>query len=221
MKITEKLFLMQDLEYRDFHAKLVPNVEKERIIGIRTPELRSFAKELIKTGDAWEFVNNLPHKYFDENQLHVFVLSEMKDYDLLVEMIDKFLPYVDNWATCDQLRPKIFKKNKDRLAHDIDRWIDSKNTYTVRFGIGMVMTHFIDDLEYMERISKIESSEYYINMMVAWYFATALSKQYDYALKYLQNHRLSLWVHNKTIQKARESFRITREQKEYLKILKR
>lgn len=222
--ITEKLFSMQDIKYRDFQIKLIPGSNIGDVIGIRTPELRKYAKELVKSGDSARFLAALPHKYFDENQLHAFIISEVGDYETAIKLTEDFLPYVDNWATCDQLRPKAFKKNKDKLIDRIRVWINSDKTYTVRFGIGMLMCHYLDNdfkPEYLELAASVESEEYYINMMTAWYFATALAKQYDHAVKYLENNALSTWVHNKTIQKARESFRITPEQKEYLRSLKK
>lgn len=221
--ITEKLFSMQDIKYRDFQVKLIPEISVENVIGIRTPELRKYAKELVKSGNTAQFLADLPHKYFDENQLHAFIISEVSNYDEAIKLTEEFLPYVDNWATCDQLRPKAFKKDKDKLMDRIKVWISSDKTYTIRFGIGMLMCHFLDDdfkAEYLELVAGVRSEEYYVNMMIAWYFATALAKQYDHAVKYLESNSLSQWVHNKTIQKARESFRITAEQKEYLKTLK-
>ena len=214
---------MQDTGYRDFQMKLIPTAGPETMIGVRTPALRKYAKALIKAGQADEFLKNLPHTYFDENQLHAFILSELKDYDLCIEETDRFLPYVDNWATCDQLSPRVFKKNHARLSEKIPEWISSQETYTIRFGIGMLMQHFLDedfDPVYPETVAGIRSEEYYVNMMIAWYFATALAKQYDTVLPYLEQRRLDPWTHNKTIQKAVESYRITSEQKEYLKSLK-
>ena len=222
-KIREELFRLQDTGYRDFQMKLIPTAGPETMIGVRTPALRKYAKALVKAGQADEFLKNLPHTYFDENQLHAFILSELKDYDLCIEETDRFLPYVDNWATCDQLSPRVFKKNHARLSEKIPEWISSQETYTIRFGIGMLMQHFLDedfDPAYPETVAGIRSEEYYVNMMIAWYFATALAKQYDTVLPYLEQRRLDPWTHNKTIQKAVESYRITAEQKEYLKSLK-
>ncbi len=221
---VNQLFKLQDLTYRDFHAKLVPTVDKDRIIGIRTPELRKLAKEMVKQEDYEDFLKELPHQYFDEDQLHAFILSELKDYDRIIRELDTFLPLVDNWATCDQLSPKIFKKHKQELLGEISRWLTSQDTYVVRFAIGMLMQHYLDNdfkEEYLETVSRIHSEEYYINMMSAWYFATALAKQYESAIKYIEGGKLDIWVHNKAIQKARESYRITPEKKEYLKTLKR
>lgn len=224
MKIEEKLLAMQDPKYREFNTRIVSNLPPDRMLGVRTPQLRAYAKELIKTDDADEFLMQLPHRYFEENQLHAFMISEMKDYAAVLTELEKFLPYVDNWATCDQLRPKIFKKHTEQLITVISGWLASDKTYTVRFGVGMLMCHYLDanfKPDYLEWVATIRSEEYYINMMLAWYFATALAKQYDAALPYIENGRLDPWVHNKTIQKARESYRITKVQKEYLKTLKK
>lgn len=224
MTIQEKLLSMQDLKYKEFQAKLIPNISAESVMGIRTPQLRVYAKELMKTDAAVEFLTQLPHQYFDENQLHAFIISEMKDYGTVLTELEKFLPYVDNWATCDQLRPKVFKKHTDKLITAIRPWLASTETYTIRFGIGMLMCHYLDENfkpEYLEWAANIRSEEYYINMMIAWYFATALAKQYDTTLSYIEDGRLNTWVHNKTIQKARESYRITDDQKAYLKSLKK
>ncbi|MBO4467994.1 MAG: DNA alkylation repair protein, partial [Clostridia bacterium] len=211
-----------DIKYRDFQSKLIPTVSPENMIGVRTPELRKMAKFYAKDENIDLFLDDLPHRYFDENQLHAFILSEMKDYDACISKLDRFLPFVDNWATCDQLSPKVFKKNKVKLAEKIKEWLGSDKTYTVRFGIGMLMEHYLDedfDEKYLKLVADIKSEEYYVNMMIAWYFATALAKQYDAAAKYLKNDRLSKWTHNKTIRKAVESYRITAEQKTYLKTL--
>ena len=222
-EIRAELYRLQDEKYRDFQAKLIPGMEPETMIGVRTPALRAYAKELTKRTDVTEFLDALPHFYFDENQLHAFILSGMKDFEECVRAVGRFLPYVDNWATCDQLSPKVFGKNHAALLPWIEKWIASKETYTVRFGIGMLMQHFLDadfDPVSLEWVTELRSEEYYINMMRAWYFATALAKQYDAALPYLKNRRLDVWTHNKTIQKAVESYRITDEQKAYLKTLR-
>lgn len=221
--IIDDLMSMQDVAYRNFQSKLIPTADKETFIGIRTPALRDYAKKMVKAGGYEEFLGTLPHKYFDENQLHAFILSEIKDFDKCVEYVDAFLSYVDNWATCDQMSPKVFKKNRDKLLPKIREWITSDKTYTVRFGIGMLMQHFFDGdfkEEYLRLVAGVKSEEYYINMMVAWYFATALSKQYDATIPYIEKRVLDPWTHKKTIQKAIESYRITDEQKVYLRILK-
>lgn len=222
-EITNELFKMQDEKYRDFNSKLIPTVDKESMIGVRTPELRKYAKQLVKREDVGEFLHSVPHKYFDENQLHAFILAEIKDFGVCLEEVKNFLPYIDNWATCDQLSPKVFKKYRKELLLHIKEWINSDKTYTVRFGIGMLMEHFLDeefDFTYPEMVAEIRSEEYYINMMTAWYFATALAKQYEKVLPFIENKKLDTWTHNKAIQKAVESYRITDEQKTYLKGLK-
>ena len=223
-KIVEELFKLQDKDYLDFQAKLIPNVDIDYFIGVRTPNLRKYAKEMIKNQSYESFLEELPHKYFDENQLHAFILSEIKDYNQLITYINSFLPYIDNWATCDQLTPNILKKNRDKLIKEIKRWLKSKETYTLRFSIKMLMQHYLDDEfkeEYLNLVSKIKTEDYYLKMMISWYFATALSKQYPIAVKYLEEHKLDKWIHNKTIQKAIESYRISPEQKKYLKSLKK
>ncbi len=222
-EIREELFKLQDLKYRDFQGGLIPGTELDYMIGVRTPELRKLAKTYAKNENVAEFLKDVPHKYFDENQLHAFIVSEIKDFNLCIEEVNSFLPYVDNWATCDQMSPKVFKKNKKELLNYIEKWMDSKETYTIRFAIGMLMQHFLDedfDEKYMDRISKVRSEEYYVNMMIAWYFATALAKQYDAAIPYIQEKKLDTWTHNKTIQKAVESYRIDSDTKDYLRSLK-
>ena len=233
--ILSRLFAMQDVKYRDFQCKLIPNVPEDLFIGIRTPDLRKSARELYKeekdpaAGSIRQdsfleaFLEDLPHQYFDENQLHAFVISEEKNFDVCIARIERFLPFVDNWATCDQLSPKVFKKNRDALLPCLRKWISSDHTYTVRFAIGMLMQHYLDDAfdpSYPELIASVQSEEYYVRMMIAWYFATALAKQYDAVLPFLEERRLDPWTHNRTIQKAVESYRITPEQKTYLRSLK-
>jgi len=223
-KIRNDLFSMRDLKYRDFHCKLIPTVNPKKVIGVRTPVLRAYSKQIIKTGEAEEFLKLGEHEFYEENNLHAFIIEQIKDYKKCVSEIDRFLPYVDNWATCDSMRPKCFKKHLDELIYDIERWLSAQHTYTVRFGIEMLMTHFLDDKfdeKFLEKVSRITSDDYYINMMIAWYFATALAKQYESTILYIENNRLDSWVHNKTIQKAVESYRISDEKKAYLKKLKR
>lgn len=223
MDITKRLFEIQDLKYRDFQLNLTPGLTAEQMIGVRTPELRKLAREITKAGEAEAFISRLPHRYFEENQLHAFILSEMKDYTVLSDELEKFLPYIDNWATCDQLRPKIFIKNADAVYEKIRIWVKSDHTYTVRFGLGMLMAYFLDDKfmpEHLELAADIVSEDYYINMMRAWYFATALAKQYDDTVKIIESRRMDKWTHNKSIQKARESFRVSDEHKSYLNGLK-
>lgn len=222
-EIRAELCRLRDGKYRDFQAKLIPTISPDTMIGVRTPALRAYAKQLLKRPDVEDFLNALPHESFDENQLHAFILSEMKDFDRCADEVERFLPFVDNWATCDQLSPKVFGKHHAELLPLVREWIDSGETYTVRFGIGMLMAHFLDadfDPGYPEWAAALRSEEYYVNMMRAWYFATALAKQYDSALPYLEQHRLDTWTHNKTIQKAVESYRISDEQKAYLRTLR-
>ena len=222
-EVREKLFAMQDLEYRDFQAKLMPGVDPETVIGVRTPELRKFAAAYAKTPEAGEFLRMLPHRYYEENNLHGFLLEKEKDYGQAVEAVERFLPYINNWATCDMMCPKIFGKHLPELLERIKIWIGSGKTYTVRFGLGMLMRYYLDDAfreEYLELAASVRSEEYYVNMMTAWYFATALAKQYEAALPYLTGRRLEAWTHNKAIQKALESRRITPEQKTYLRTLR-
>lgn len=221
--ILTKLLDLQDIPYRDFQSKLIPAADKDFIIGVRTPALRAFAKELAKREDIDEFLTALPHGYFDENQLHAFIISLTKDFNKCVAHVNAFLPFVDNWATCDQMSPKVFKKHKDALLPHIEAWLASSETYTVRFGIKMLMEHFLDDsfnIKYPQAVAQIRSDEYYVNMMIAWYFSTALAKQYDAVLPFIEKQTLDTWTHNKAIQKAVESFRVTPEQKQYLKTLK-
>ncbi|ORT99326.1 hypothetical protein D081_2055 [Anaerovibrio sp. JC8] len=222
-EIREELFKLQDTKYRDFQAKLIPNIAPESVIGVRTPQLRQLAKNILKREDVGEFLAELPHKYFDENQLHGFILSGMKDFGSCLDEVKRFLPYVDNWATCDQMSPKIFKKHRAELLKSIKKWLASDRTYTVRFGIGMLMEHFLDENfapAYPAMVAKVSSEEYYVRMMVAWYFATALAKQYEAVLPFLLENRLEPWTHNKTIQKAIESNRIPPDTKAYLRGLK-
>ncbi len=218
-EIEKLLFERQDETYRLFQAKLIPNVPAERIIGVRTPLLRTLAKQLAKDPEIETFLQDLPHPYYDQNNLHGFIISECKDFKKSISYVDALLPYVDNWATCDLLSPKSFKKNKMALLPEIDRWLESGKTYTVRFGIEMLQSHFLDGdfhPEYLKKVARVKSEEYYINMMIAWFFATALTKQWDAAVLFIEKKVLSPWTHNKAIQKARESYRITEEQKTYL-----
>ena len=222
-EIIDELFRLQDTEYRDFQRKLIPTAPPDSMIGVRTPELRQLAGQLKDRADIGEFLHDLPHKYFDENQLHAFIISGMKDFDACIGEVSRFLPYVDNWATCDQMSPKVFRKHRPELLAFIREWMASGETFTVRFGIGMLMQHYLDedfDPAYPELVADIRTEEYYINMMIAWYFATALAKQYEAAIPFLENRRLDDWTHNRAIQKAIESYRITPEQKVYLKSLK-
>ncbi len=223
-EIRKELKKLQDKGYREMQVTIIPTLEADSIIGVRTPALRQLAKEFAKREDISDFLTDLPHKFFEENQLHAFILSGMKDAESCIRLVDEFLPYVDNWATCDQMSPKVFKKHKQLLLEYVDKWIRSEHTYVKRFAIGMLMEHFLDEdfkTSYLTKVSKIRSEEYYVNMMIAWYFATALAKQYEDTLPFIEKQKLDKWTHNKSIQKAVESYRITPEQKEYLKTLKR
>lgn len=219
-QVQQELFAMQDEGYREFHSRLIPNVDPGRIIGVRTPQLRSYAKQLAKRSEAADFLQQLPHEYYEENNLHAFLIEQMKDYEQCVAQWNRFLPYVDNWATCDMPSPKVFKKHLQELLTPIRQWMDSGETYTVRFGIGMLMRLYLEpetfSPEYPQWVEQVRSEEYYVNMMVAWYFATALAKQWEAVVPYIEERRLTPWCHNKAIQKAVESSRITREQKDYL-----
>ncbi len=222
-EIRAELLRQQDIPYREFQTKLLPTVEPGRIIGVRTPELRRMAKQMLGRPETAGFLMALPHETFDENQLHAFILSEMRDFGRCLEEVDRFLPFVDNWATCDQLSPKVFRRHRPELMPKISEWIGSDRVFTVRFAVGMLMQHFLDedfDAAYPETVSRIQSEEYYVNMGIAWYFATALAKRYETILPFLEEGRLKLWVHNRTIQKAVESFRISADRKAYLKSLR-
>lgn len=221
--IREQLLALQDLDYKDFHIKLIPTVCPDTVIGVRTPELRKKANELWKAGLAEDFMKNLPHEMYEENNLHGFFIEKIKDFEEALSALDRFLPYVDNWATCDMMRPKVLGKYPDRLYEKIREWLQSDAVYTVRFGLGMLMQHFLGvnfTPEALSLAAAVKSGEYYVNMMIAWFFATALAKQYEAAIPYIENQSLDKWIHNKTIQKAIESSRITPEQKTYLKNLK-
>ena len=222
-KVTEKLLALGEPAYRDFLAKLIPTVDPSTIIGIRSPLMRSLTKELAGTPDAEAFLAELPHKYYEENTLHGILIERIGSYDRTIEAIDRFLPYVDNWATCDTMSPKIFKKHHAELAGKIPEWIHSDHTYTIRFGVGMRMAHFLEEdyrPDIADEVASIVTDEYYVNMMIAWFFATALAKRYDDILPVIESRRLSVWTHNKTIQKAVESYRITEDHKTYLKSLR-
>ena len=221
--IQSKLFELQDIKYRDFHAKLMPTVNKEKIIGVRIPVLRPFAKEFGKTKEAKLFLQVLPHSYYEENNLHGLLLEQIKDYEKCLQELERFLPFIDNWATCDLLAVRTVKKHLDVFIEEVYRWIQSQHTYTIRFGIGMLMRYYLDEnfqMEYPEKVMQICSKEYYVNMMRAWYFATALAKQPDAALPWLTEKRLDLWTHNKAIQKAVESRRIPPGMKQLLRGLR-
>lgn len=219
-EIQKHLFELQDIKYRDFHSRLMPDTDKETVIGIRVPVLRKYAKSIAGTELSEKFIKELPHHYYEENNLHMMLITRIKDYDRCISEIERFLPYIDNWATCDFPAPKCFENHKEELLPVIKCWIASSETYTIRYGIGMLMRLYLDadfDPEYVKLVAEVKSDEYYVNMMIAWYMATALAKQWDAVIPYIEEHRMSDWVHRKTIQKAVESYRITDEQKRYLK----
>lgn len=220
--VRARLLALQDEKNAPFMAKLVPTLPPESVLGVRMPDCCSLARELCREPDIGLFLADLPHRYLDENNLHALILNEEKDYAAAVAALDAFLPYVDNWATCDALRPKAFKKHPPALPDECRRWIKSGEIYAVRFGIEMLMTHYLDAdfrTEYLEEVSIIKSDEYYVNTMIAWYFATALAKQYEAAVPYIEQRRLAPWTHNKTIRKAIESYRVTENHKAYLRTL--
>ena len=219
-EIQQLLFELQDMAYRDFHSRLMPDIDKETVIGIRVPVLRKYAKSIAGTELAEKFIKELPHRYYEENNLHMMLIIRIKDYEKCLSEIERFLPYIDNWATCDFPAPKCFENHKEDLLPVIKRWIASSETYTIRYGIGMLMRLYLDedfDPEYVRIVAEVKSDEYYVNMMKAWYMATALAKQWDAVIPYIEEHRMPDWVHRKTIQKAVESYRIADEQKKYLK----
>ena len=221
--IQKSLMDMQDLGYRDFNSSLLPGVPKESVIGVRIPEIRKYARTLYKTGEWEKFITELPHTYYEENALHMILLCNIKDYDTCIKYINEFLPYIDNWAVCDSGVPDCYKKNLNKLMTEVKVWIQSDRAYTVRYAVGVLMRLFLDehfDKRYLAMVADIESEEYYVNMMVAWYFATALAKQWDSTITYIEDRKLTPWIHNKTIQKAVESYRITPQQKVYLKSMR-
>lgn len=221
--IEQKLKEMADPKYKEFHQKLMPTVNPEKVLGVRVPDLRKFAKEINKSDVKDDFLKVLPHKYYEEDNLHAFLIEMIKDYDAVIAELNRFLPFVDNWATCDMMSPKIFKKHKKELLKDIEKWINSGETYTIRYGIKCLMQHYLDedfDVSLAQKVAYIKSDEYYVNMMRAWYFATALSKQYEVSVKFLENRVLDKWTHNKTISKVCESYCVTLEKKEYIKSLR-
>lgn len=224
MKIIDRLFELKDEEYALFQSKLTPTVDKDKFIGVRVPNVRKLAKELKNDEEVPMFLKTLPHNYYDENMLHGLLISQIKDYDECLKELDIFLPYVDNWAVCDIMSPVVFKKNKDKLIKEINKWVKSDKVYMVRFGIEMLMSHYLDedyDKSYLEIPLLTKNEDYYVRMMVAWFYATSLSKQWDTTIKIIEQNKLDKWTHNKTIQKGIESYRITNEQKEYLRSLKR
>lgn len=221
--IRGRLFELQDAGYRAFQCKLIPTVDPETVIGVRTPQLRKLARELAKTPEAAEFMRLLPHRYYDENNLHGLLIATIRDYDTALAATEAFLPYIDNWATCDIISPKVFARHLPELLPRIEAWLQSDHTYTVRFGIEMLMSFYLDQAfrpELPELVAGVRQEDYYVRMMIAWYFATALAKQYDAALTLIEQQRLEPWTHNKAIQKAIESYRVSDEQKAYLRTLK-
>ncbi len=223
-QVRQRLFELQDTDYKVFHSKLMPTVDTDRIIGVRVPDLRKLSKELFRDGTGMQFIKNLPHKYYEEDNIHAFIVEQIKDFEICLAETEKFIPFIDNWATCDMFSPKVFSKHTDVIFEKSLEWIKSDNTYVVRYGIGMLMRYFLDERfnpDILRIVAAVKSEEYYINMMIAWFFATALAKQYDDTVVFLQENRLPLWVHNKTIQKAVESNRIANETKEYLRTLKK
>jgi len=222
--MKDPLFSLQDKAYKAFNAKLLPTVDPDTIIGVRVPQLRKLAKAFFKDTASKAFLENLPHKYYEEDNIHAFVLEQIKDFDVALSETEKFLSYIDNWATCDMFLPKVFKTNKEKLLPHARKWLVSDKTYTIRYGMGVLLKLFLDGdfkPEYLKWVADVKSEEYYIRMMQAWYFATALAKQYDSTIVYLTEQRLDSWTHNKTIQKAIESYRIDKETKMYLRMLKR
>jgi len=221
--VLKMLYTAQDVVYRDFNSSLIPNVSRDLFIGVRTPILRQFAKDMIKSGEYKDFISLLPHKYFEENQLHAFILSYLRDFDVVINELERFLPYVDNWATCDQLSPIVFKKNKDIILKYVQKWIKSKHIFAVRFAVKTLMQYWLDDdfdEKYASMVASIKSDEYYINMMRAWYFATAAAKQFDRILPYLKKGVLDEWTRKRAIQKAVESYRVSDEHKQILRSLR-
>ena len=220
MSVYERLISYKDEKYREFQSKLVPNIDKETIIGVKTPEMRKIAKEIFVTEEASIFLETLPHKYYEENLIHFFLISKIKDFDECIKEVERFLPYINCWPVCDQATPLVFRKNHSKLLPLIKKWIGSDHIYTARFGIRMLMNEFLNDdfkEEYLELVSSKSGDDYYLKMMIAWFFATALAKQYDATIKYIEKRCLDPWVHLKTIQKAVESYRVSDEHKEYLK----
>lgn len=221
--IQKRLFAFQDKEYRDFHAKLIPTINKDTIIGVRSPQIKLLAKEIYKENRYEDFLQSLPHKFYEENNIHGMLIGLQKDYDRALELLDEFLPYVDNWATCDMMKIGSFKKHLTELYIKIPEWLNSDKIYAVRFGIKMLMDYFLGDnftSESADLVCAVKKDEFYIKMMIAWYFATALAKNYDEVVPYIENNLLEKWTHNKTIQKAIESNRISDEKKAYLRTLK-
>ncbi|MBR2381492.1 MAG: DNA alkylation repair protein [Clostridia bacterium] len=224
MDIIGKLYEMQDIKYRDFTSRLIPNISPDSMIGVRLPQVKKLAKELYKNGEYVSFISTLPHTYFEEYHLHCYIISEIKDFEVFINELDKLLPHIDNWSVCDSLRPKCFVKNKEKVLIYIKKWLKGEHIYTQRFAIEMLMVHYLNDdfkAEYLDLVANVNGGDYYLKMMVAWYFATALAKQYKATLPYIENrHIKDKWTHNKAIQKALESYRVSEDKKAYLKTLK-
>ena len=223
MNIRERLLELKNEEYRQFTARLVPNIPAETIIGLKTPEMRAIAREIFVGDYRDEFLSELPHEYYEENLIHFFVISMIKDFEECIQKVEAFLPYVDCWPVSDQATPKAFRKNHEKLLPYIRKWVSSDHVYTARFGIRMLMNEFLGEdfrEEYLELVASKKGDDYYLKMMVAWYFATALAKRYDETIPYIENHVLDEWTHRKALQKAVESYRVTDEHKEYLKSLR-
>ena len=221
--VQKQLFSLRDEDYKAFHSKLMPTIDSDTVIGIRTPTLRKFALAFAKTEESFSFMENLPHTYYEENNLHAFLIEAIGDFEKTVSALERFLPYVNNWATCDMMSPKIFAVQKEKLLPYIEKWLTSEHVYTARFGLVMLMKHYLDESfspDFLEKANAVAGNSYYIEMAKAWFFAEALVKQYDRAIPYLQEKKLSPWVHNKTISKACDSFRIAPEDKEYLRTLR-
>lgn len=223
MTLIDRLMEEKDDAYRDFQVKLVPGVSPESVLGVRTPQLRKIAKEVFESKDRDAFLRDLPHRYYEENLIHFFVAARIKDFDSCVQAVEEFLPYVDCWPVSDQATPVSFKKNHQKLLPYIKKWVLSDHVYTARFGIRMLMNEFLGEdfrEEYLELVASRRSEDYYLKMMVAWYFATALAKRYPESIRYFETHKLDEWIHRKAIQKALESYRVSEEHKEYLKRLR-
>ena len=223
MSVYKRLLSYQDEKYKEFQSKLVPNIDKKTIIGVRTPQIRNIVKEIFGTEEATIFLQSLPHQYYEENLIHFFLISKIKDFNDCIKETERFLPYINCWPVCDQATPLVFKKNHDRLLPFVKKWINSDHIYTARFGIRMLMSEFLNDDfkdEYLELVSSKKGDDYYLKMMIAWFFATALAKQYKATIKYIENNSLNPWIHKKAIQKAIESYRVSDEHKEYLKKLR-
>ena len=223
MTVLNSLKAQEDKDFKEFQSKLVPNIDPATIIGVRTPQMKQIAKQYFGTKEGNAFLKKLPHKYYEENMVHFFMIAMIKDFDECTAAVEEFLPYIDCWPVCDQSSPKVYKKNHDKLLPFIQKWIGSEHVYTARFGMRMLMNEFLDadfKKEYLKLVADKQGDDYYLKMMIAWYFATALAKQYDAAIIYIEKHKLDPWVHRKAIQKAVESYRVTEEHKNYLKSLK-